>query len=68
MYLLLPPSLYSPKSLSIDALYRLAKVLGLPELAKQLEPYVLEKQLAPLVSKTRPRSSQPARRRARPIG
>jgi transcriptional regulator with XRE-family HTH domain len=33
------------KSLSIDALYRLAKVLGLGELAKQLEPYVSGNQL-----------------------
>jgi transcriptional regulator with XRE-family HTH domain len=28
------------KSLSVDSLYRLATVLGLRELAKQLEPYV----------------------------
>lgn len=55
------------KSLSIDALYRLAKVLGLPELAKQLEPYVSEKQLAPFISETGPRSSQHARRRERSI-
>lgn len=42
------------KSLSVDSLYRLAKVLGLRELVKQLAPYV--------TSETAPRSSQPARR------
>jgi transcriptional regulator with XRE-family HTH domain len=46
------------KSLSIDSLYRLAKALGLHELAKQL---------APFVSVARSRSSQPARPRERPV-
>ena len=46
------------KSLSVDALYRLAKVLGLRELAKQL---------APFVSETRPRTLQPAKRRERSV-
>jgi transcriptional regulator with XRE-family HTH domain len=46
------------KSLSIDSLYRLAKALGLSELAKQLSPFVSEPRL---------RSSQPARPRERPV-
>jgi hypothetical protein len=43
------------KSLSVDSLYRLAKVLGLRELVKQLAPYV--------TSETGLRGSQPGRRR-----